>query len=104
MPTPDGLSRPRQTSSRLSSELENKHEKHRAAEGKLVLAGPFLDGGELRGIFLFKVETLEEARALVETDPAVAAGRLKMELRPWYGSAAIVEVNGIHQRISRENP
>jgi len=75
-----------------------------AAEGKLVLAGPFLGDGEFRGIFLLNVESEEEARALVETDPAVAAGRLEMELHPWYGSAAILEVNRIHQRISRENP
>ena len=51
--------------------------------GKLVLAGPFIDGGERRGVFIFKVETLEEAQALTETDPAVKAGRLKIELHRW---------------------
>jgi uncharacterized protein len=51
--------------------------------GKLVLAGPFIDGGERRGVFIFKVDTLEEARALTETDPAVKAGRLKIELHRW---------------------
>lgn len=51
--------------------------------GKLVLAGPFIDGGERRGVFIFKVDTLEEAQALTETDPAVKAGRLKIELHRW---------------------
>ena len=55
------------------------------AEGKLVLAGPLLDGGDLRGLFLFEVATLEEAKALCETDPAVKAGRLVVEVHPWLG-------------------
>jgi uncharacterized protein len=73
-----------------------------AEEGKLVLAGPFLDGGEYRGIFVFNVETLEEAQALTDTDPAIQSGRLIMELHPWYGSAAVLEVNKIHSSIARK--
>lgn len=73
-------------------------------EGKLVLAGPFLDDGELRGIYVFDVESVEEARALTESDPAIVAGVLVMELHPWYGSAALREVNAIHERIAAENP
>lgn len=52
-------------------------------EGKLVLAGPFEGGGERRGVFIFKVPTLEEAQKLTDTDPAVAAGRLKIQLHKW---------------------
>ena len=70
-----------------------------AEEGKLVLAGPFLDGGELRGIYIFNVETIEEAQALTETDPAVKEGRLVMELHPWYGSAGLMMVNEIHHQV-----
>ncbi len=72
-----------------------------AEEGKLVVAGPFLDDGALRGIYIFKVATVEEARALTATDPAVQAGRLEMELHPWYGSAALQEGNRIHQRLQK---
>jgi uncharacterized protein len=67
-----------------------------ANEGTLVLAGPFLDDGDIRGIYIFNVKTIEEARALTETDPAIQAGRLAMELHPWYGSAALMKVNEIH--------
>src|SRR2546426_5405244 len=50
---------------------------------KLVVAGPFGDDGRLRGIFVFRVGSLAEAQALTETDPAVKAGRLAVELHPW---------------------
>ena len=50
---------------------------------KLVVAGPFGDKGTLRGIFVFRVGSLEEARQLSETDPAVQAGRLALDIHPW---------------------
>jgi uncharacterized protein YciI len=78
---------------------------HRMAEeGSLVLAGPFMDDGEYRGIYIFNVSTVEEARALTETDPAIKAGRLAMELHPWFGSAALMEVNRIHNTLQRPEP
>lgn len=72
-----------------------------AEEGKLVLAGPFMSDGELRGIYIFNVTTEEEAKALVETDPAIQAGSLVMELIPWYGTAALMEVGEIHKAMSK---
>jgi uncharacterized protein len=59
------------------------HIRKMAADGKLVMAGPFLDNGELRGIFIFDVTSMEEAQALTAADPAVKAGKLIMELHPW---------------------
>ncbi len=73
-----------------------------ADEGKLVLAGPFLDKGDIRGIYVFNVKTIEEAAALTATDPAIQAGRLVMELHPWYGSAALLKVPEISKMISKE--
>ncbi len=72
-----------------------------AEEGKLVLAGPFLGDGELRGIYIFDVETIAEAEALTNSDPAIKAGSLVMELKEWYGSAAVMAINDIHQSISK---
>ena len=60
------------------------------ATGKLVIAGPFADDGDLRGLFIFRVDTLEEAKALAEQDPAVKAGRLVLEWHPWYAAKNIV--------------
>ena len=74
-----------------------------AEEGTLVLAGPFLDDGDIRGIYIFNVATVEEARKLTESDPAIKAGRLVMELHPWYGSAAIKKINAIHNQLTKES-
>ena len=75
--------------------------KRLAELGKLVLAGPFLDDGTLRGIYVFSVTTIEEAVELTKTDPAIKEGRLIMEMHPWYGSAALMKVNEIHNTLSK---
>jgi uncharacterized protein len=89
-----------------AAELQMAHLKNiirMADEGKLVLAGPFLDNNEVRGIYIFDVPTIEEAKELTKTDPAIKAGSLVMELRPWYGSAALLEVNKLSKIISKKS-
>jgi len=50
---------------------------------KLVVAGPFGDNGDLRGIFVFRVGSLKEAQDLAATDPMIKIDRLRLELHPW---------------------
>ena len=52
-------------------------------EGKMIVAGPFLDNQDLRGIFIFDCESVDEVVELLNTDPAIIAGRLSYEIRPW---------------------
>lgn len=54
-----------------------------AATGKLIIAGPFENAGNYAGVFVFKVGSLDEAKALAEGDPAVKAGRLTVDVHPW---------------------
>lgn len=63
--------------------MANINSMHEA--GKLCIAGPFGDDGNWRGIFILDVKTMEEAKALIDKDPAVIAGRLKYEIHPWWG-------------------
>ncbi|MCB2209200.1 MAG: hypothetical protein KQH67_12990 [Bacteroidetes bacterium] len=87
-----------------ASELQKAHLENivqMAEEGNLVLAGPFFGSGEIRGIYIFNVESIEEAQILTETDPAVQAGSLEMELKEWYGSAALMAVNDIHKTLAK---
>lgn len=74
-----------------------------AKEGKLVVAGPFMKNDRnYRGIYIFNVETVEEAQALVATDPAIQAKLLEAELTPWYATAALQETVKIHEKISKK--
>ena len=94
----------RSTDSITKAQLQRAHLDNitkMAENGTLVLAGPFLDNGELRGIYLFNVETIEEAKKLTETDPLIKSGGLIMELHPFYGSAAIQKIEEIHQKIQK---
>lgn len=75
--------------------------KRLADEKKLIVAGPFLDDSDIRGIYIFNVETIEEAQALTNSDPAIKAGRLVMELHEWYGSAALIESAEMHKKIAK---
>lgn len=62
------------------------HLNQMAKTGKLVMAGPFEKGGEHRGLLIFDVGTVEEALKLEAEDPAVIAGRLKMNAFYWWAA------------------
>jgi uncharacterized protein YciI len=80
---------------RTKEESEHIQERHlanlrkMAEAGKLIVAGPFSDNGDLRGMLIFKVGSVEEARSLAEQDPAVQAGRLALELHPWFAAQGL---------------
>ena len=68
--------------------------------GKLAVAGPFgKDGSDWRGLFVFAVGTIDEARKLVETDPVVRNGGMVPEFHEWYGTAAAMLLPEWHARL-----
>ena len=71
-----------------------------AKEGKLAIAGPFAqDPAGWRGLFVLAVADVEEAKALVATDPVIIQGEMVAEYHPWYGSAANMLVPEWHDRL-----
>ena len=72
-----------------------------ADQGKLVLAGPFDGVDGWRGMFIFAVKDIAEAKLLTATDPVISSGEMVAEYHAYYGSAALMQVNETHQRISR---
>jgi uncharacterized protein YciI len=57
---------------------------------KMVIAGPFGDDGELRGIFVFRVASMKEAQELAATDPMIKIDRLRIDLYPWQVPVGVI--------------
>jgi uncharacterized protein len=74
------------------SELEKLQKEHLAhltrmgEEGKMVIAGPFSAQADesFRGLCLYRVSSLDEAKRLAEADPMVKAGRLEVAVMNWH--------------------
>jgi uncharacterized protein YciI len=74
-----------------------------ASNGKLIVAGPLGKNDKTyRGIFILNVKSIEEATALLETDPTIKAKVLEAELFKWYGSAALPTYLPNHEKIEKK--
>jgi uncharacterized protein YciI len=71
-----------------------------AKEGKLALAGPFMqDPAAWRGLFVLAVDDIDEAKAVVATDPVIIHGEMVADYHAWYGSAAAMLVPEWSERL-----
>lgn len=76
--------------------------KRLSEEGKLALAGP-LDGVDgWRGLFVFAVADIEEAKKLTATDPVIIKGEMVAEYHKYYGSAALMLVRETHDTLAKK--
>jgi uncharacterized protein YciI len=73
-------------------------------EGKLIVAGPLGKNDKTyRGIFILNnIKTMEKAKELLQTDPAIKIGLLDYEIFSWYGSAALPEYLPATEKIWRK--
>jgi uncharacterized protein YciI len=60
-----------------------------AKAGKIIVAGPFGDDGNWRGIFIFDAKSVEEVEELLQTDEAIKSGRLAYEIHPWWTQTGV---------------
>lgn len=74
-------------------------------EDKLIVAGPLgRNENAYRGIFIMNMTDVEEVRQIMDTDPAIAAGLLAVDLYPWYGSAALPEYLPASDKVWTRQP
>lgn len=75
-------------------------------EGKLIVAGPLgKNENNYRGIFILNdIKTKEEAKEILQTDPAIKNGLLDYEIFTWYGSAALPEYLPFSDKIWKSKP
>ncbi|WP_053976745.1 YciI family protein [Mangrovimonas xylaniphaga] len=69
--------------------LQEEHLKHLGKMyelGYADISGPFGDDGDIRGITIYNVPTLGIADSLAKSDPMVKAGRLEVEVHPWWAA------------------
>jgi uncharacterized protein YciI len=72
-----------------SAELQEAHLAHLGKMyelGYADISGPFGDDGNIRGITIYNVPTLKMADSLANADPMVKAGRLEIEVHPWWAA------------------
>lgn len=72
-----------------TAELQEEHMAHLAKMydmGYADISGPFADDGAIRGITIYNVPTLKMADSLANADPMVKAGRLEIEIHPWWAA------------------
>lgn len=70
-----------------TAELQKQHLAHLTKMYELGysdISGPFGDNGNIRGITIYNVPTLKMADSLANSDPMVKAGRLEIEIHPWW--------------------
>lgn len=71
-------------------------------ENKLIVAGPLgKNDKNYRGIFILNVKTIDEAKLILATDPAIKANLLDAYLFEWYGSAALAEYLGASKKVGK---
>jgi uncharacterized protein YciI len=74
-----------------------------ASNGQLIVAGPLGKNDKTyRGIFILNVKSIEEANALLETDPTIKNKVLEAEIYKWYGSAALPTYLPYHEKIEKK--
>lgn len=72
-----------------ANRLQSEHMSHLSKMyelGYADISGPFGDDRDIRGITIYNVPTLKMADSLANADPMVKAGRLIIEVHPWWGA------------------
>ncbi len=73
----------------VAAQLQKEHLEHLGKMyelGYADISGPFGDDGEISGITIYNTPTQVMADSLANADPMVKAGRLVIEIHPWWAA------------------
>ncbi|MDY8137022.1 hypothetical protein [Aquimarina sp. 2201CG5-10] len=79
----------RSHSKEVTDSLQKAHLAHLGKmykAGYADISGPFGDDGDIRGITIYNTPTFKMADSLANLDPMVKAGRLIIEVHPWWAA------------------
>lgn len=75
-----------------SAELQKLHMEHLKKMydlGYVDISGPFGGNSDVKGVTIYNVPTLKIADSLANSDPMVIAGRLNIEIHPWWAKKGV---------------
>jgi uncharacterized protein YciI len=78
---------PKWSDNGMSAEVQVGHTANVHAmldSGKAVIAGPLGNPKDIIGVYVLRAKNAAEAKAWIETDPAVKSGDLVAEMHPWW--------------------
>ncbi|SEG61907.1 Uncharacterized conserved protein YciI, contains a putative active-site phosphohistidine [Halpernia humi] len=75
-------------------------------QGKLIVTGPLeKNKNTYRGIFILNnIENIDDAKKILQSDPAIQNGLLDYEIFTWYGSAALSKYLPFSDKIWKLKP
>lgn len=79
-------------SPKAENRLEEAHVAHLRRlqeQGDLIIYGPLKGEADLRGLLIFRTESIDRARELMRNDPWVIRGALVLELSVWVAPAGL---------------
>jgi len=79
----------RDQSQEVADSLQTLHMEHLGNMyelGYADISGPFDQDGDIRGITIYNVPNKQMADSLANADPSVQAGRLLIEIHPWWAA------------------
>lgn len=89
-----------ETDSAFAGHMRNMEQLVKA--NKLIVAGPLGKNDKTyRGIFIFNTKSIDEAKEILNTDPAYKAKLLAAEIMNWYGSAALAEYLKADEKVGK---
>jgi len=83
----------RNQDSATAADIQSRHLEYLTKmydEDKMSICGPLMDEGAIKGMCVYHVGNMEEAKRLAEGDPAVKSGRLIVEVHPWYSAKGMM--------------